>query len=243
MKANQSGQSLNSSSPIRLPGFLASATLAMLISSAFCVLPERLIAQTTDFVTKEKTKTLPPGTRIDPKSLLRRPKKIQEDETDDSEKVSPETEKQDRLEEKLNERLLGGWALVSTVDKKITADSIATAVQRCLKQLTLKPLAFDPAAEQRIPDIDALYGDVIYYRTEKGLQRMDLNLGQIMLLNDVSIAEGANAKPYWSVRNDNVIFRIRFSNALPMAPKANFMLENLGFYVHCGRQNKDKFVQ
>lgn len=199
-------------------------------------------AQTTDFGTVTKTVTLPKGSKVDPKYLLRRPKPVEDPDAPkpltDKEKAEQEAKK---LSDSLDAQLLGAWTRVASVTDSLTATALQAAAKQCYKQLTLKPLKFETSAAEQLPDIDALFGDIVYYRTDKGLQRLDIQSGLIRLISGIAVKQITNSQQVWTLTGDALRLRVRFSNPLTQAPKARFMIEETGFYLLCPTNKDDLF--
>ena len=197
-------------------------------------------AQTTDFGTTTKTITLPKGSKIDPRYLLRRKKSDTEPAKElTAEEKQAEADKQ--LADALDAKLLGAWTRVASVTESLTADATKAAAKRCFQQLKLKPLAFEKTAARQLPDIDALFGDTVYYRTEKGLQRLDINSGGIRLISGIAAKQLNNSQLVWTLTGESLRLRLRFSKPLANAPKARFMIEESGFFLRCPSNKDDLF--
>ena len=211
----------------------------MLLAAAQISQP--VLAQTTDFGTTNRTFTFPKGTKVDARYLLQRDKADAGSDSDDAAVEDPQKKAKMKIASELDARLLGAWTRVSSVQKKLTTTAIRAAAKRCLQQLKLKPLRFETNALRQLPDIDALFGDLVYYRTSKGLQRLDINSGQIRYVADVSVRKLQNSQLVWTLMGQNMKLRIRFSNPIEKAPKARFMLEESGFYLRCPSKNDELF--
>ena len=211
----------------------------MLLSAAQISQP--VFAQTTDFGTTSRTFILPKGTKVDPRYLLRREKPDDASDNDAATAEDPQIEAKQKISSELDARLLGAWTRVSSVSKQLTEAAVRDAARRCLQQLKLKPLRFETNALRQLPDIDALFGDLVYYRTSKGLQRLDINSGQIRFVADVSVRKLQNSQLVWTLKGQNMKLRIRFSNPIQSAPKARFMLEESGFYLRCPSKDDELF--
>ncbi|NKB52729.1 MAG: hypothetical protein GKR97_10960 [Rhizobiaceae bacterium] len=188
MKASRSGQlssfKVDSAKAISLYRCACTASIAILIASSLVQSPA--LSQTTEFGTTTKSVTLPKGSKVDSRYLLRRKKSPATDLDNASAEEDPEKQAKEDATQLLDAQLLGAWTRVSSVNKGLSDVMIRVAAVRCLQQLTLKPLRFETSAAQELPDIDALFGDLVYYRTEKGLQRLDINSGQIRLISDLT---------------------------------------------------------
>ncbi|MEP5727955.1 MAG: hypothetical protein ABJL67_01135 [Sulfitobacter sp.] len=214
----------------------AAATLIAILFVFALVLSPGL-AQTTDFGVTTKTVTLPKGSKVDPRYLLRREKPADGDKAETEPEASPE----EKLAQQLDARLLGAWTRVSSMSEELTSQNVRNAARRCAQQLKLKPLRFETSAARRLPDIEALFGDLVYYRTDKGLQRLDINSAQIRLVSEISARQIKNSQIVWTLMGQNLKLRIRFSNPLKNAPKARFMIEEYGFYLRCPSKDDDLF--
>ncbi|MEP0943366.1 MAG: hypothetical protein ABJH63_04865 [Rhizobiaceae bacterium] len=201
-----------------------------------------VMAQTSNFANTARTVTLPKGSKIDPRYLLRR--KAPAKDPDAKKPLTAEeqaAEDAKKLADNLDGQLLGAWTRVSSVTENLSAPAIQAAAKRCFQQLTLKPLKFQTGAAEQLPDIDALFGDIVYYRTEKGLQRLDITNGLIRLVSEIAVNQLKNSQLVWRLTGERLRLRIRFSKPLPQAPKARFMIEETGFYLRCPLNKKDLF--
>lgn len=242
MKANRSGLLLSSrnhtalTQRLRRWAFVSSA--AAIAYGNGLNLPSAQ-AQTSNFATTQRTVTLPQGTQIDPRFLLRRQKpasaKPAQDETD------PQKAAEQKLADELDGKLLGAWVRATALTQGLTAPALKAAASRCYQQLKLKPLRFETTAAQKLPDIGGLFGDVVYYRTDKGLQRLDIPTGLIRHIQKVEVQNLGAAKKVWKLTGTRLLLRIRFSKPLPQAPKTRFMIEESGFFLRCPSDKDDIF--
>lgn len=243
MKASRSAQLLNSRQPAinspsrQLVRFAIGAAICSLVA-----LSSPAASQSTNFANTQKTVTLPKGSKVDPRYLLRRKKPVAESDQEKEEPIDPVEQAKEKLGAELDALLLGAWTRVASVTKKLTGSQLKSAGKRCFQQLKLKPLKFETTAAQTLPDIDALFGDLVYYRTDKGLQRLDINSGQIRLVTDFTTRQIKNSQIVWTLTGQNLSLRIRFAKPLPKATKVRFMIEESGFYLRCP-SNKDELFQ
>lgn len=200
------------------------------------------LGQSSDFANTTKTVILPKGSKVDPRYLLRRKKPDAEPDATkpltEEEQAAAEAKK---LADALDILLLGAWTRVASVTDSLTSPAIQEAAKRCYEQLTLKPLKFETNAAQQLPDIDGLFGDVVYYRTDKGLQRLDIKSGQIRLISELEVKQLNNSQQVWTLTGQNLRYRVRFSKPLEQAPKARFMIEESGFFLLCPSNKEDLF--
>jgi len=191
-------------------------------------------AQTTNFGTVEKSFKLPKGSKINPNLGLRRIKPKKKGDAEQEEPVlSAAEQRQDELEKELESLLVGAWSLVTTADRPLDEAVVEAAARRCFRQMPLKPVAFENAALEQIPDIGYLFGDLVYYKTSKGLQRLDIEKGLVLLLSKVNKTQIGPSKIIWEVANEKLRLRIRFSRSPSFSTKIRFMLEEAGVYLRC----------
>lgn len=217
-----------------------SATAA-LTAVLLVTVPASAPAQTTDFGTTTKTVTLPKGSKVDPRYLLRRKKQPTDKTEPPKDEQTPAENIEQKAAQQLDARLLGAWTRVSSVSKTLTKAAVQSAAERCRRQLQLKPLQFETSAARTLPDIEALFGDIVYYRTEKGLQRLDINSGQIRLASDISARKLKNSQIVWTLTGQNMRLRLRFSKPLDNLPRARFMIEESSFYLRCPSNDDELF--
>ncbi len=243
MKASRSGQLLSSKGdPVTantMYRYACGASIAVMFASISILSPT--LAQTTEFGTITKSVTLPKGAKVDPRYLLRRKKSRIKDKDQTSPEEDPEKQAREKAAHLLDSRLLGAWTRVSSTNAGLSTSTVRVAASRCLQQLKLKPLRFETTAARQLPDIAALFGDLVYYRTERGLQRLDINSGQIRLISDLTTKKLNNAQIVWTLIGDNLRLRIRFSRPLKKAPNARFMIEESRFYLRCPSKNDELF--
>ncbi len=152
-------------------------------------------------------------------------------------KVDPAAEKLNAETAELNSALLGVWVLTGLVTEELSEQAILAAAQRCLKRPDFKSLEFEPGAVRKFPDVNSLFGDLVYFRTEAGLQRMDMTKGQVTLIREFRKRDISDDRVVWVLRGRAIRVRIRFSVPNPNR-SAEFMLEEGGLYLRCGRPSR-----
>ena len=175
-----------------------------------------------------------------PESAFSTPKK-EPAETDETKKDEPAA---DPVKEKLKEEsaeldkaLVGAWVLVGLVTDNPKQDDILAAAKRCLERPDFKTLEIEPGAVRKFPNIKSLFGDLIYFRTEAGLQRFDLKKGQITLVRKFKKTITPKGFTVWGLSGNAIQMRIRFSIPQVNRPNARFMIEEAGFYLRCPQLN------
>ena len=153
--------------------------------------------------------------------------------------LTPAQKKQKEEQEELDKSLLGPWVLISTVDAKPGMAEIETAAPRCVERPQIKKLAIEPGATRKLPAKNELFGDLVYFRTAKGLQRFHIPSGEITLIREVRKNLLSGNRTVWALRGRAVRLRIRFS--VPRKNiRAEFMIEEGGFYLRCRRPSPPK---
>ncbi len=160
-----------------------------------------------------------------------------EDESDKATETKPElTDEEKKLKEERSELdilLLGPWAfLADSAQVKPTEKLIGKAVTRCLEIPKLKKLDIEPSAARKLPDAKNMFGDLIYFRTDKGLQRFHIQTGRMLLLNEFRKFE-KSGKTAWAVRGRVNGYTLRFADTKKNGGKGQFMLENNNLYLRC----------
>ena len=135
-------------------------------------------------------------------------------------------------QEELEAKLIGAWAFIATTDVQMTNAMVEESIKRCLKPLALKSLNIETGAARALPDPKDMFGDIVYYRTLKGLQRLSLKTGQIIRLPKSARKQLADGTIVWGVAGRAATFRIRFANP-SQTRRVEFMLEENGVYLRC----------
>ena len=134
----------------------------------------------------------------------------------------------------LDALLLGPWAfLIDYVQGEIDREKLAKAVSRCQSIPKINRLDIEPGAERKLPKAEYLHGDIVYFRTEKGLQRFDTKSGRMNLLSEHRKFDKAG-KIAWAVWGKANGYRLLFTDTSKRGGKGLFMLEFDNLYLRCG---------
>ncbi len=242
MKASRSVLSLSFKHRIADQESILGKLLPRLVVGMAVAWPAIAWAQSTNFPTVQKTVKAPKGIKLKGGLGLReiKPQKrsILKKTPTTAQVEEPKPEESPHLRE-LEALLVGAWSLISTVDRPLSTDLIDTAARRCFRQMPLKNIVFDPSAAKQIPDINSLFGDLVYYQTDDGLQRLDINKGLVLLLPNVKKTRFDASKTVWEVSGERLRFRIRFSKLPSPSAKTRIMIEEAGIYLKCPLPEKE----
>ncbi|MEE9313089.1 MAG: hypothetical protein V3V02_00430 [Rhizobiaceae bacterium] len=130
--------------------------------------------------------------------------------------------------------ILGPWVfLTDTFRKEPSSETLKKAIVRCATPAKLEKLKIESGAEKKLPEVTDLRGDLIYYRTKLGLQRFDVQLGKLTLLNEVKKSIASSKKRVWAIHGRTGGHTILFANAAKRGGKAQMMLEDAKLYLRC----------
>ncbi len=129
--------------------------------------------------------------------------------------------------------LLGPWAFLTDDGQgKPTKELLEKAISGCLSAPKFERLDIEPGAARKLPKVENLRGDIIYFRTNKGLQRFETKPGRMILLSEHRKLDRAG-RTIWAVRGRANGFTLRFSDTRNRGGKGQFMLENDTLYLRC----------
>ncbi|MEM8750233.1 MAG: hypothetical protein AAGF28_08015 [Pseudomonadota bacterium] len=150
-----------------------------------------------------------------------------------AEQPSSETELSD-TEKELDSLILGPWALItSDASASVSRAMITTAAQNCVKTLRLTNLDIEPAAERALPTAENRFGDLIYFRTNRGLQRFEIATGRMFLISDVEKTKRGNGQDQWLIAGQVFRTAVRFGDATSRGGTGKFLVDATGFYLKC----------
>ncbi len=157
-----------------------------------------------------------------------------EAEEQEAEKPKDETDKKAEDQAALDADLLGNWVfIVDGLESELEGTAVLDAVKRCLEfndKLTVRAnrqTNIDP------PDIKSLFGDLLFYRTERGLHRLDLRQGLLSIFLAQARATNAQGRVLWVLQGQNNQSQLTFVDMKPRGGKGFLMLENQSVYLKC----------
>ena len=166
-------------------------------------------------------------------------------QTTDADNAAPETPgttetKQPSLsaqEQELDTLLLGPWArMTGLTNTALTNDVINKAVARCKTTMQLSRLNFNSDVVRALPTNTAhLVGDIVYYRTPKGIQSLDNRNDTLILLPKVEKTTTNAGRVVWHLTNNRFRVLLRFTNTSNRGGTGEFVATNDGIYLRCIR--------
>ena len=213
---------------------MAAVTLSMGMTALFI----------TNFALGQESEFSEKNFSTDFKTIVSPKKNLEVDTSGEKEKANKDAQKQPTAEElkarnqqelksELAAQLVGAWAFVSLVNEPLTNDFLRRGARRCIEPMQLKNLKFENSAKKALPDISGLYGDVIYFPTEAGLQRLDVESGTVLLITQFAKQERSPDKIIWGIRGEQFGVRLRFSKQTDNANKARLVLEEGRLLLRC----------
>lgn len=159
----------------------------------------------------------------------------EESETESAETENPETESPEaQLQEELDGLIIGPWVRISeSFDAKLDSSSVLNAVRRCTQVIQLGELQIQRGAERSLPDRTQLFGDLIYYRTDRGLQRLESASGRLVVLTRNEKTTTNSGNTVWRLGGRAFSTPVRFADTSARGGTAEFMIERGGFYMRC----------
>ncbi|MEM9678540.1 MAG: hypothetical protein AAF890_10820 [Pseudomonadota bacterium] len=142
---------------------------------------------------------------------------------------SEETELTDD-EKALDEALLGVWSLVQVPNgASISEAALRDAVRGCVTAVRLGQIQVQDGAATTPPNQDVLRGSLIYWRTDAGVQKLDIPNRQVFVFGEYEKRAQTNGADIHVLRGKNVAVAIRFGRPA----KAQLMLENQRVFLKC----------
>ncbi len=157
--------------------------------------------------------------------------------TQSTESEADKKEKDELREDQkaLDKKLLGAWALITDdINAQMSEALFRKAAESCLKPPKITRLDAEPDLKTPLPDQKDIRGEVIYFRTDQGLQRFQTNPGAVFLLPDVKKAVNVGGQTVWQVSGKFAGFSIAFAEPGAGADVL-LMVEQDKLYLKCAR--------
>lgn len=134
-------------------------------------------------------------------------------------------------EKALDEMLLGIWSNVpfSRQSGLVTKKAMEDAVRGCITVARVLQLQFQDGAEKTQPNIKALRGSVVYWRTKVGIQRLHIPTRRVFVYGSYEKRQQANGRHLHLLKGKNVGVALRFGRPA----KAQLMMENDSVLLKC----------
>ncbi len=150
------------------------------------------------------------------------------------EETSEEEQKAAAEQAELDSLIIGPWVrIASDATANPNGDDIAKSVERCVRIAPLNGLKIETAADKKLPKRTQLRGDLIYYRTENYLQRLDSINATLIRLPNVQKTEQTNGSEIWLLSGNRARMRVRFADTKQRGGRGEFMVDDTGVYLRC----------
>ncbi len=138
-------------------------------------------------------------------------------------------------EKELDPFLLGPWSKLTNSPTEPITDIVANnAVQKCRTAMQLSRLKFSRDVERIFPENrKELVGDIVYFRTSKGIQSLDNRTDTMLLLPKIERATKQNGDVVWRLSNNGYRVLLRFTDTSQRGGNGEFMASNDGIYLRC----------
>ncbi|MDD9909752.1 MAG: hypothetical protein OXR62_08685 [Ahrensia sp.] len=146
-----------------------------------------------------------------------------------------ETNEKEPTEEQkeLDAQLLGSWSvLTKDLNTELTDAVFEAAIKACETFPDITQLDVQPGIETALPDRKSVRGEVVYFRTDQGLQRFELGTNRVHLLPNLEKAVNTGGRTIWRASSRFAKFDIGFSNPVP-GSDALLMIEEDSLYLKC----------
>jgi len=139
-------------------------------------------------------------------------------------------------QKELDKQLLGAWAVVTdNIDAEMTDELFRKAIESCETVPQIKELDAESGLKEELPEEKEVRGQLVYFRTDQGLQRFETEPGSVVLLPDIQKAINAEGRTVWQVSGRFAQFAIAFADALQGA-NTLLMLEENRLFLKCESQ-------
>ena len=131
-------------------------------------------------------------------------------------------QKQAAEQAELDQQLLGAWVfLANESDPSVSNATARAAAARC-----------------RVPGANGTGtqttgGDIMYFRSAQGLQRLEITKGKISLFTEQKRVEDRSRGVIWGLANGSQIMAVRISDVDTQAGRVKVMLEDTRLYLRC----------
>jgi len=136
--------------------------------------------------------------------------------------------------EELDGLLLGVWAKLAT-NNNLTREHFVAAAKHCRSTRRLVKVDYQTGAKEELPAQNMRRGNVVYYRTELGLQRLDMALRQVAFIKAVSRQQLKSGAKIWTLTSPKGSLKIGFASNRNIQPGARIpiLIEHNSVYLRC----------
>jgi len=145
------------------------------------------------------------------------------------------------VEDYLERYLTGSWARIGPRTLSgLTQRILFKAQQSCtLPANKIDQFQVAKGAETTLPSTSGTSGDLVYYRTDSGLQRMDSETSRIDLIGEIAKLEGGPTGTYFSLKIGETERRIVFDDDAQPNKAGSLMIEEESMYILCPHDSQE----
>jgi len=141
-------------------------------------------------------------------------------------------------DKKLDILLLGPWAKLSdSVYAPITKGLVRNGSVQCRSFMNLTRLRVSPEELETLRGKSKeLVGDVFYYRTKEGIQRLDNKTNTLLTITEADVPNRRDGKEVWLLKGERIRFNVLFNTKVNNGKSYDFLASNDGLYLRCIRR-------
>ena len=139
------------------------------------------------------------------------------------------------IPEQLTARLLGSWGLISSGGIVVTDATLRRAVRSCRSRRTIPSADFTEGAAETLPEEEQRSGNLAYYVTDKGLQRIDLALRKVHLITGFEEVKSRKGNIVWKLSSTKGSVLAGFGVLRRQNIKAEILIEANAIYLRCSQ--------
>ncbi len=141
----------------------------------------------------------------------------------------------------LDKQLLGSWGRISSRGAAGISDAnIITGANQCLRARRISAPEYAEDADKVLPEETQRRGNIVFYRTKKGLQRLDTALRRVFLISSIEQRPKIdNQPPVWKLGTTKGSVLLGFGTVRRKGRRFPVMIEQNAVYVRCTAPKAD----
>lgn len=151
---------------------------------------------------------------------------------------SKEDTKQAEIIKELDGLLLGPWSKLAR-GNNLKREHFVAAIKQCRSTRRLVKVDYQSGAKKELPAEILRRGNIVYYRTDSGLQRLDMALRQVVFVKTISRERLSSGTKVWTLGSPNGSLKLGFAsnNKIKIGTKIPLMIEHNSIYLRCPQLN------
>ena len=144
------------------------------------------------------------------------------------------TEDDAAQQQELDAAILGSWGFIN--NRGLVADEqLISAARACRRTKKIVRVEFQAGAEETLPPENERNGNIVYYRTDKGLQRLDTALRKVAIVTSFSRNKTSDGRTIWILKSPTGQLRTTFGRLRKRGRTSAVMIEENGIYLRCAQ--------